>query len=527
MRTDAWHPPLIQGPAPQAPAGLVRDLEGLLGKEKVSSDPEEREKASRDLWPKTLLWLREDRVPRPPDVIVRPKAVDDVVAVIDYARGRGIPVIPHGGRSGVCGASLHVRGGIALDLLALDRTLQIDREAMEISVEAGAMGWSLEKLLEAQGLTLGHFPSSIALSTVGGWLATRSAGQASSKYGTIQDLVLGMKVVLGTGEVLDLERPARGADLLELFLGSEGILGVIPSCRLRVNRLPTTRIPVGYRFRTLEAGIEAMAEAFHLGLRPSVVRLYDPFDTWLALGKGDGGMGPAISPPIRGDLLTARERGEPPPPPGSRRYLGWALAHPTVLGAAASLFQASLLVVVHEGEGEQVAAEAEAFAEVTRRFGAVSLGEGPGRRWLKRRYAVSYQLPEMFDADLWVDTFEVAISWSRLEALYLAVREAVRPWAFAMAHFSHGWPDGCSIYFTFAGTAPTPEKGLRSYEATWKAALDEASRQGATVSHHHGVGLQKGPWMAQEIGRAGMVALAAAKKVCDPAGILNPGKLLA
>lgn len=526
MRGD-WNPPLIQGPAPPVDPGLVRDLTGLVGPEKVSADPVARERAARDLWPKTLLWLREDRIPRPPDVIVRPGSVADVVAVVDYARPRGIPVVPHGCRSGVLGGSLHVKGGIALDLLGLDRILEIDRDSMELSVEAGVVGWPLEKNLEAEGLTLGHFPSSIGLSSVGGWLATRSAGQASSKYGKIEDLVLGMQVVLGTGEVLDLRRPASGPDLLELFLGSEGCLGVIPSCRLRLHRLPTSRVPAAYRFRSLDIGIEAMAEAFHLGLGPSVVRLYDPFDTWLALGRGaEKAPGPTIPPPIRADLLTARERGEPPPPPGSRRYLGWALAHPTLLGATASLFRSSLLVVIHEGDADQATAEAGAFAEVMARFGATSLGEGPGRRWLSRRYAVSYQLPEMFDADLWVDTFEVAISWSRLEALYRGVREAVRPHAFTMAHFSHGWPDGCSIYFTFAGTAPTPARGLRTYEATWRAALDEASRQGATISHHHGVGLHKRRWMEEEIGRGGMAALSAVKAVCDPAGILNPGKLL-
>jgi alkyldihydroxyacetonephosphate synthase len=150
----------------------------------------------------------------------------------------------------------------------------------------------------------------------------------------------------------------------------------------------------------------------------------------------------------------------------------------------------------------------------------------PGRRWLHKRWAVSYKMPAMFDAGAWVDTCEVATSWGKLEALYRSVREAVSPHAFVMAHFSHAWPDGCSIYFTFSGAARTPEQGLRAYDATWRAALDAATATGATITHHHGVGLLKEQWLENELGPGGVKLLRATRRACDPNGIMNPGKLL-
>ncbi|WP_373046316.1 FAD-binding oxidoreductase [Vulgatibacter sp.] len=521
--------------APPGDAALAAALAERLGRDRIATTPEARDEASRDLWPRSLLWLRADDTPPPPDLICRPRSVEEVAELIRFARERGVAVVPHGARSGVCGGTLHLHGGVALDLRGLDRVRSVDPERLEIEVEAGAMGWPLEQRLAAQGLTLGHFPSSIALSTVGGWVAARGAGQSSSRYGKIEDLLLGLEVVLGTGEVVRLDRPAAGSDLLELFLGSEGILGAITAARLRLFPAPEVQLPRGYRFASLHRALQAMEEIFHAGLRPSVARLYDPFDTWIALGAhaaADGDAGPQLQPPVRADLRTSPERGslgrKGATLAGSakKQALQGALSLARPLNLAAGTLRSCLLVLVHEGPAGETRAEAARTRAICAGHGGTDLGEGPGRRWLRKRWAVSYQLPKMFDAGTWVDTCEVATSWGRVEPLYRAIRHAVAPHAFVMAHFSHAWPDGCSIYFTFSGPAPSVERGLRSYDAAWRAALDAAAAEGATITHHHGVGVLKGPWLEAELGAGGLALLQATKRVCDPDGILNPGKLV-
>jgi len=521
--------PLVPRAVGHGDAALAAALAQVLPRDRISVSPGDREEASRDLWPKTLLWLRDGRTPPPPDAVCRPRSVDEVAAVVRFASARGVPVVPHGAGSGVCGGTLHLAGGIALDLRGLDRVRRIDGEALEIEVEAGALGWPLEQRLAAQGLTLGHYPSSIALSTVGGWVAARGAGQSSSRYGKIEDLLLGLEVVLGTGEVVRLDRPVEGSDVIELFCGSEGTLGVITAARLRLFPAPEVQLPRGYRFSSLARALGALEDLFRRGLRPSVARLYDPFDTRVALGAGAGG-GPALPPPGRNALRTVPERG------GARRTsvvrgaraaaLQGALSLALPMNAAAGLLRASLLVLVHEGPAAETRAEAARTRAIAAEHGGQDLGEAPGRRWLQKRWAVAYELPAMFDAGAWVDTCEVATSWGGVLELYRAIRKAVAPHAFVMAHFSHAWPDGCSIYFTFAGAAPTARAGARSYDAAWRAALDAAARAGATITHHHGVGVLKRPWLANELGEGGVALLRAAKRAFDPAGVLNPGKLL-
>lgn len=520
--------PLVSRAVGHGDAALAAALERVVPRDRISITPWDREEASRDLWPKTLLWLRTGRVPTPPDVVCRPRSVEEVAAVVRFAHERRIPLVPHGAGSGVCGGTVHLAGGIALDVRDLNAVRSIDPDLLSIEVEAGALGWPLEQRLAAQGLTLGHYPSSIALSTVGGWVAARGAGQASSRYGKIEDLVLGLEVVLGTGEVQRFERPVAGSDLIELFCGSEGSLGVITAAKLRLFNAPELQVPRGYRFPSLRRALGAMEEIFHRGLRPAVARLYDPFDTKVALGAHDD-QAPALPPPTRSALRTAPERqGAPAPSLGTqvrRAALQRALALPRPLNAAAGLLRSCLLVLVHEGPAAEARAEAARARALLAEHGAEDLGEAPGRRWLHKRWAVSYELPTMFDAGAWVDTCEVATSWAGVEELYRAIRTAVSPHAFVMAHFSHAWPDGCSIYFTFSGAAAAPDAALRAYDNAWRAALDAAQAAEATITHHHGVGVLKRPWLRNELGEGGAALLRAARRTCDPAGILNPGKL--
>lgn len=520
------------GPAPASARRLARELARRLGEGSVSTSSGELSAVSRDCWPKTMLWQRQGLAPKPPDVVVWPRNVEQVAEVLAFAREQGLAVTPYGAGSGVCGGAMPLRGGIVLDLKRLDRIRRIDREELVVDAEAGVLGLPLEQRLGAEGLTIGHFPSSIMVSTVGGWIAARGAGQCSARYGKVEDMVQGLTAVLGTGEVVRPSRPTAGQDLLELLAGSEGTLGVITDATLRLWPAPELQVPRGYRFPTMASALGAMRAAFRAGLRPSVLRLYDPFDTMIAMRGHSSG---EAKSPVRPGPAGRRGSGglrEAATAVAAKRFgalkrsaLELALSRPRGLNLAASALDACLLVVVHEGARGVVELEAERMRGICAAGAGRDLGEAPGLHWLKKRYAVSFKMPAMFAAGGWVDTCEVATSWGKVEALYQAVREAVSPHAFVMAHFSHAYPDGCSIYFSLAGAAGDVKRGLASYDAAWTAALDAADRAGATLTHHHGVGLLKAPWLSRELGEGGRELLRAAKRACDPAGILNPGKL--
>lgn len=510
----------LGAPSP-ATRRLARELARIVGEEGVSTRPLDRLAASRDLWPRAFFWLRAGRLPTPPELVVWPRNVEEVAAVIRLAGERGLPVTPYGGGSGVCGGAVPLRGGITLDTKRLDRIRRMDPAALEVEAEAGVAGDRLEARLAEEGLTLGHFPSSLAISTVGGWLATRSAGQASSRHGKIEDIVQGLEVVIGTGERLRPRRPAAGPDLVDLFLGSEGTLGIFTAATLRVSPAPAVRRHRAYRFASLDAGLDAVRGMFRAGLRPAVVRLLEPLDVLLALTSGRRAPGDGAGSFLRLFSL-ARERA------GSAVALALraALASPRRLDAALGLVDGSLLVLVHEGEAEEVEAEASRAAALLFAAGGRDLGERPAREWFARRFDVAFGMAPAWRSGFWTDTLEVAAPWSRLGAVHGAVRDAAAAYALVTAHFSHATADGAAVYFTLLGRADDPDRGLALHGAAWHAALDAAERSGATVSHHHGIGLAKAAYLQRELGAGGQRLYAAVRAACDPAGILNPGKHL-
>ncbi len=470
------------------------------------------------MWPRLMLGVQAGGIaPFPPDAVVWPRSAREVQAVVRYAARRGVPVVPFGAGSGVCGAAAAIRRGIAIDMKRMARVVAIDEENHEATFEAGILGEHLEDALVARGLTLGHFPSSITCSTLGGWLAARSAGQCSSRYGKIEDMVLGVQAVTGSGVLVETDRE-RLPDATQLFVGSEGTLGVITRARLRVWPAPEVRLMRGWRFRSVAPALEAMRRIMQLGLRPSVVRLYDSIDTALS------GLSRAPHPARRegpGDHAHA----ESGPSAPSRWALRAGTAFPALANALldrATRRAGALLIVGFEGPSARAAAEASVGGEAIAACGGRDLGEGPGLRWLAHRYRVSYQQSPIFAAGAFADTMEVAATWDRLAALHAAVRAAIARFAIVMAHFSHAYPEGCSIYFTFVGRAGAG--GPERYDRLWTDALSAALDAGGTLSHHHGVGLLKAPFMSREHGEA-METLRAVKRTLDPKGVLNPGKL--
>lgn len=502
---------------------LTRDLVSLLGADAVSHDDADRSAYAHDLWPRQLLATRGG-FPRPegPRAVVWPRDDAQLAALVTMARTHGVSLLPFGAGSGVVGATSAGRDTVSVDMKRMAPVRTLDRDAGTLTVDTGALGEHLERWLQRRGATLGHFPSSIYCSTVGGWVATRGAGQCSGRYGKIEDMVLGVEGVLGTGEVFHAGAPRPGAvDARALLVGSEGTFGFLTRATLRVWPRPTAFRGVAYTFHSLREAWDAMRGLYQSGLRPAVTRLYDPFDTYVFLQGHDK---PAQPRPARAAVPKL-------PSTLAESVLRWALDRPKPLNALLDLatehvYTRSLLIVgfeitPHDDDDALVAAARKVCAEA----GGRDEGDGPARRWLSRRHAVSYRQPPTYAQGLWVDTMEVAAPWSRLDALHTAVREALGHGGFVMAHFSHAYPDGCSIYFTFAGASPTDAAALETYDATWRRALAAAHAAGGTVAHHHGVGRSKRGAMGLEWG-AGVTLLEALRGAADPAGVMLRGALV-
>ena len=482
-----------------------------------SEHPLDTRAAARDLWPRdTLRWWQGEPVPEP-ERVFWPETDDEVCAVLSAASQQGRTVITWGAGSGVCGGTRGVPGAWVLDTKRMDTIGSLDAERRTVRVQAGVIGQHLEDWLAERGFTLGHSPSSIGCSTVGGWAAARGAGQFSSRYGVFEDMVLAMTVCTpGRGRVTVGMGGDAPDEWMALLLGSEGTLGVITEVMLRVHPLPEVRWLRGYAFPDVQSAVATMRELMQAELWPSVLRLYDPVDTRIGgktRPKKDASSGPSVFTRLR----HAAER-----TPGlGNRMLGIPLALPRLLnriadGAADDV----LLIVGWEGRTAVVDALVAAGRPILEATGR-DLGAEPGERWYASRHAVSYKLMPLFLGGAFADTMEVACPWSRVVPLYDAVRDAVRGRALVMAHMSHLYPEGGSIYFSFAGTGD-----VSVYDSLWQRALDAVLAAGGTITHHHGVGRLKQVHATREASTAA-VAWSELAASLDPNSTLNPDLLYA
>lgn len=484
---------------------------------RCSTDAADRVAYARDLWPRKLLEIRGgDVAENRPLAVAWPETGEQVASVVRMAREEGLSLVPFGAGSGVCGGVLPDPTSVVLDLKGL-RSWTIDEQAPLIDVGAGAMGITLEEDIQRRGHTIGHFPSSILCSTVGGWIAARGAGQCSGRYGKIEDMVVSLELVTGQGELVQLQRRELGPNLIPLIVGSEGTLGVITRAKLRLHDAPRSRAFVAYEFASTEAGWEALRQLFQAGLRPAVSRLYDPVDSFF-LKQG------AVKKP------RSRQGKKAASSSGKQKLLRGLLANPGALNslieaAEGNLLGGATLVLIFEGEAEATSDDAEQAIRICNRLGGKPRGEGPARNWLEHRYSVSYRQSPVFRLGAFSDTMEVAAPWSKLGTLYDAVRAALGKHVLVMAHLSHAYPDGCSIYFTFSGAASDDDKARAKYDAAWRAALDAAIGAGGTLSHHHGVGRSKAPRLGRELG-FGVELVRRLQRSLDPDQILNPGNLV-
>lgn len=492
--------------APTLSAAARARLEAIVGSEHVRDDRRARVlRAAGKSYP-DLVRQRAGDCEAAPDAIVAPGSPEEVGAVLAACAQAGVAVVPFGGGTSVVGGVDPLRGPfdalVSLDLRRMDRLVALDEESLTAVLEPGLRGPEAEELLGARGFTLGHFPQSFENATIGGCVATRSAGQASTGYGRIDELVVGVRCSSPAGD-LDLRAlpaSAAGPQLRELVVGSEGVLGVITQAALRVRPKPERCRYEGWFFREFRAGAQALRAVEQHRAAPDVARLSDEQETRLSMMlAGDGG-------------LRAR---------AGRLYLG-----------ARGYGEGCLAIFGWEGAKDDVDRRHARSAALLRRHGGLSLGRSPGAAWARGRYAGPYLRDAMLGLGVMVETLETATQWSNLFTLYDAVGGALRDALAArgtpplvMCHISHLYPSGASLYFTFIARQQEGAE-IEQWRAAKHAACNAIAAAGGTITHHHAVGRDHAAWMEAEIGDLGVSALRALKRELDPAGVMNPGKLL-
>ncbi|KLO28497.1 flavoprotein [Mycolicibacter heraklionensis] len=429
-----------------------------------------------------------------PDAVLLPGSDDEVAAILDYCSQHAIAVVPFGGGTSVVGGLDPIRGDFAavvsVDLRRFDALLNLDEVSGEAEFGAGVTGPDAERLLGERGFSLGHFPQSFQFATLGGYAATRSSGQDSAGYGRFDDMVRGLRMITPAG-VLDLGRApasAAGPDLRQLVLGSEGVFGVITRVRVRVHPVPATTRYEAWSFPDFATGAAALRAVTQTGAGPTVIRLSDEAETGV-------------------NLATTEQIGE-------QQITGGCLA-----------------ITLFEGTAEHTESRHAETRTVLAAHGGTSLGEEPARAWEHGRFGAPYLRDSLLAAGALCETLETATDWAGVPALKTAVTEALTTAlgdsgtpALVLCHISHVYPTGASLYFTVvAGQRGNP---IQQWQAAKAAAGDAIMRAGGTITHHHAVGADHRPWMSEEIGELGVQVLRAVKATLDPAGILNPGKLI-
>ncbi|RSD20272.1 FAD-binding oxidoreductase [Amycolatopsis eburnea] len=472
----------------------------MVGAENVLVDDAARLARATGLSYLDLLRRRSPSVEFPvPDAVVLPAGPDEVQAVLDVCVRHDIGVVPFGGGTSVVGGVAALRGDkasvIALDLVRLDALVSVDAESRIAVLQAGVRGPEAERLLGEHGLTLGHIPQSWERATIGGFAATRSAGQASSGYGRFEDMVAGVRLATPRGEWKLGVAPASaaGPDLRQLAVGSEGTLGVITEVALRVRPTPAVKRYEGYALPGWAAGAEAVRDLAQHHALADVTRLSDVDETEVSLALNAG-------------LKTA----------ALRRYL-----------AARGVRRPCFLIVGWEGSAHDVALRRRETVRRLKAAGAVRVGKALGESWRHGRFAGPRQRDALLDRGICVETLETAAYWSNVDELRDDVRAALTASlgrAIVMCHVSHAYETGASLYFTVL-TARDRVDPVGQWQRA-KAAACEAITGLGTISHHHAVGIDHAPYLSAEIGSLGVEVLRAAKSAVDPTGILNPGKLV-
>jgi alkyldihydroxyacetonephosphate synthase len=501
-------------PNPELPDGLRVKLERAVTSAHVSVDPLDRLVHARGKSLRDLILQRRGELYRLPDAVVRPGSEDEVTAVLQSTLSSDAVVIPFGGGSSISGSleapATEARPVISVDLVRLNKVLEVDSSSRLATVQAGVFGPHLEEQLGAQGYTFGHFPDSFTHSTLGGWIATRSSGMQSDRYGDIADLTKGLRVVTPAGTLVARPVPAMstGPSVREMVLGSEGRLGIITEATVHVRRIPERRSILGYLFPTFGDGLAAMRDLAASECSVSVTRVSDARETQFSFAM-------RVRPTWM-DKLQSR---------GLRLFLQHRLGY--------DLHEMCLSFIGYEGSERHVAAQRKAVGRLVKRHGGLCIGSGPGALYDQKKFDTPHIRDFLLDRGAAGDVSETAMPWSRLTPVYNAVSAAAQD-AFAdrgvrgylMCHLSHSYHAGACLYFTFAFLPSRGGDMLTDYTVIKSAIQKAFVDNGATLSHHHAVGTEHAPWLEQDISAPGVAMLEALFNGVDPGGHLNPGKIV-
>ncbi len=479
--------------------GQVDFFKSICGSENVRTDDMSRARFSCGKFYGELLDLRLGLVPDPPDAVVAPRTHEEVVRIVEFCSAERIAVVPAGGLSSVTGGVRAPRGGIALDLTKhINKIISVNKVNKTVTVQAGMYGPALEEELNRLGYSCGHFPQSFEYSTVGGWISARGAGQASTGYGKIEDMLVAVRAVTPAGviETKDYPRTAQGWDLFRVFAGAEGTLGVITEATLHIfNYAPANTASAAFIFRSFEAAVEAMRKIIQSESgKPHLFRISDPDETDIAFRTG------GFSGTLADRALQALGF-----KPGSR----------------------CLMFVTVEGESDYARFVIGKIKKKARAGRGMYIGTSPVNKWLEQRYSSAYMRDPMMDFGIMTDTLETAVTWENLLNVWKAAHDYVarRPKAFLMIHISHVYENGANLYFTFLSPMEIGNE-KQDFTAFHRGLVETILANGGSLSHHHGVGRVLAPWMEGHLGRNSMELLRAVKNHLDPDNIMNPGGTL-
>ena len=462
-------------------AKIVSELTEIIGKQNVSTEPIDILAYTKDSSLIAFNWTLQGKIAGLPDIITWPETVEQISEILKFANKEKIPVIPYAEGSGVVGGAIPTRGGIILDMKKFNKILELNDKDLTVSAQAGINGMNLERFLNAKGYTTGHIPQSIQMSSLGGWIAHRAAGQFSTKYGKIEDIVLGMEVVLPEGKRISFKtvpRASTGPQLDKLFIGGEGTLGIVTKATLKIWPYPEKRSLISYAFPTFEDSLEAVRQILREHIFPAVIRIYDQFETMRHFP----------------DIEKAKDK--------------------------------VMVVFICEGIKKLVDLEEDITREKCEKHSGIDCGEHPVEHWFETRFRVT-ETSTMPPFKIVFETLEVASLWENAANVYHAVLESInkiKGILMITAHVSHFYPNGVGIYFSWGGVPLKGNTDLDFYQECWDTTIKSVLDAGGSIAHHHGIGINRSHWMEQEWGVA-MTTMRKIKKLLDPNNILNPGKI--
>ena len=456
-------------------------LSEFLGEKNVSIKNSDLLAYTRDSSLIALNWTIQGKIAGLPDFITWPETKEQISKILKLANKEKIPVIPYSEGSGVVGGSIPIYGGIIIDMKKFNKILEINDKNLTVTAQTGINGMNLERYLNSKDYTSGHIPQSLYTSSLGGWIAHRAAGQFSTKYGKIEDIVMGMEVILPLGEIIKFKpiaRAATGPQLDKMFIGGEGTLGIVTEATLKIWPYPEKRTLISYSFPTIEDSFNATREILRENVYPAVIRIYDVNETDRHFSE----------------VENAKKR--------------------------------VMTVFVCEGNKKLVDVEEAITREMCEKNTGINCGTGPVEHWFETRFRVT-ETSTMSPYKLVYDTVEVASLWDRAARIYHSVVEAtdrIKGNLLITAHVSHFYANGVGTYFTFGGVPPKGVSDLEFYQECWDSIIKAVLEAGGSIAHHHGIGINRAHWMKKEWGTA-INVMKDIKKLLDPNNILNPGKI--